>query len=89
MARIRRITSFSSWKAASTHAEAMVPAKAPTLMNPAWPRLSSPEIPTVRFRETAMTTYTQMGTSWPRRERDMAPALTMLWQMMNATMTMP
>ena len=33
-----------------------VPAKAPTLMNPAWPRLSSPRIPTVRLRLTASTT---------------------------------
>ena len=40
-----------------------VPAKAPTLINPAWPRLSSPSMPTVRFRETAMTTYAQIGTS--------------------------
>ena len=33
---------------------AMTPEKAPTLMKPAWPRLSSPRMPTVRFRETAM-----------------------------------
>ena len=31
-----------------------MPEKAPTLMKPAWPRLSSPRMPTVRFRETAM-----------------------------------
>lgn len=29
---------------------------APTHMNPAWPRLSSPKMPTVRFRETAKIT---------------------------------
>ena len=34
--------------------EAMMPEKAPTLMKPAWPRDSSPRIPTVRFRDTAM-----------------------------------
>ena len=33
---------------------AMMPEKAPTLMKPAWPRLSSPRMPTVRFRDTAM-----------------------------------
>ena len=32
----------------------MMPEKAPTLMKPAWPRLSSPRMPTVRFRDTAM-----------------------------------
>ena len=31
------------------------PAKAPMLMKPAWPRLSSPETPTTRFRASAMT----------------------------------
>ena len=36
--------------------EAITPAKAPTLIKPAWPRLSSPSTPTVRFSETAMTT---------------------------------
>ena len=41
------ITSIRLW-------EAMTPAKAPTLMKPAWPRLSSPRMPTVRFRDTAM-----------------------------------
>ena len=30
---------------------AMMPEKAPTLMKPAWPRDSSPRMPTVRFRE--------------------------------------
>ena len=34
---------------------AQVPEKAPTLINPACPRLSSPRIPTVRFREIAIT----------------------------------
>ena len=31
------------------------PENAPTLMKPAWPRLSSPEMPTVRLSETAIT----------------------------------
>ena len=35
--------------------ETMMPEKAPRLIKPAWPRLSSPRIPTVRFRLTAMT----------------------------------
>ena len=33
----------------------MTPEKAPTLMKPAWPRLRSPRMPTVRFKDTAMT----------------------------------
>ena len=36
--------------------ETMIPEKAPTLIKPAWPRLSSPRMPTVRFRDTAMHT---------------------------------
>ena len=36
--------------------EVMMPEKAPTLIKPAWPRLSSPRMPTVRFRLTAMHT---------------------------------
>ncbi len=35
---------------------AVTPVKAPTLIKPAWPRLSSPSTPTVRFRDRAMTT---------------------------------
>ena len=35
---------------------AVTPVNAPTLIKPAWPRLSSPSTPTVRFRLTAMTT---------------------------------
>ena len=35
---------------------AVTPVKAPTLIKPAWPRDSSPKIPTVRFSEMAMTT---------------------------------
>ncbi len=34
---------------------AATPEKAPTLIKPAWPRLSSPEMPTTRFRLRAMT----------------------------------
>ena len=36
--------------------EVMMPEKAPTLIKPAWPRDSSPRMPTVRFRDTDMTT---------------------------------
>ena len=35
--------------------EAVMPEKAPRLMKPAWPRDSSPKMPTVRFSDTAMT----------------------------------
>jgi hypothetical protein len=35
---------------------AVVPVKAPMDMKPAWPRLSSPRMPTVRFRDSAITT---------------------------------
>ena len=42
----------AAWSAAA----AIAPEKAPTLMKPAWPRLSSPRTPTVRFRLSAMTT---------------------------------
>ena len=35
---------------------AMMPEKAPTLIKPAWPRDSSPRMPTVRFREMDMHT---------------------------------
>ena len=38
------------------HLEKRAPEKAPTHINPACPRLSSPRIPTVRFKETAMIT---------------------------------
>ncbi len=38
------------------HTERNAPVKAPTLIKPAWPRLSSPKMPTVRFSETAMIT---------------------------------
>ena len=38
------------------HFENRAPAKAPTHIKPACPRLSSPRIPTVRFRDTAMIT---------------------------------
>ena len=50
-------------------------AKAPTHMKPACPRLSSPEIPTVRFRDTARITYMQSGTRSPSRRLDTMPAL--------------
>ena len=43
---------ISSWR----EMEATTPEKAPTLIKPAWPRLSSPEMPTTRFSATAMVT---------------------------------
>ena len=39
-----------------THTEKNALANAPTHIKPAWPRLSSPKIPTVRLREIAMIT---------------------------------
>ena len=36
--------------------ETTTPENAPTLIKPAWPRLSSPEMPTTRFRAMAMVT---------------------------------
>ena len=42
-------------KALSIQVAATMPENAPTLIKPAWPRLSSPEMPTVRFKDTAMT----------------------------------
>ncbi len=59
----RRTVSLASRDAASapsgmrlsSHAAATMPENAPTLIKPAWPRLNSPEMPTVRFKDTAMT----------------------------------
>ena len=34
-------------------------------MNPAWPRLSSPLMPTTRFSDTAITIQLQIGISCP------------------------
>ena len=79
MDKRRRTVSFSSWKAPSIQPEATMPENAPTLMKPAWPRLSSPDTPTTRLSETAMTTHTQMGTSWPRSERVMPPLASRYW----------
>ena len=52
---------------------AQVPVKAPMLIKPACPRLSSPRIPTVRFSEIAITIYAQIGTSIPCMERVIFP----------------
>ena len=63
-AESRRASSrLASGKAESIHWLIRMPENAPTLMKPACPRLSSPEMPTVRFSDTAMTMYTQIGTS--------------------------
>jgi len=51
---IKRTGPEETWFPSAT--AAVTPVKAPTLINPAWPRESSPSTPTVRFRETAMTT---------------------------------
>ena len=59
------------------------------LMKPAWPRLSSPEKPITRFRETAMIIHAQIGTSRPFRDRLIALAAIMFWRMMNAAITRP
>ena len=53
MARISRSVGLGTPPA--RQAAATTPVKAPTLMKPAWPRHNSPEMPTTRFRETAMT----------------------------------
>ena len=53
MATVRRRTGDGT--ASARKVVATMPVKAPTDMKPAWPRDSSPRIPTVRFRETAMT----------------------------------
>ena len=66
-----------------------MPVKAPMLMKPAWPRLSSPEMPTTRFRETAMTIQQQIGISCPFIEREMDLLLIMMVRMTKAMMTSP
>ncbi len=45
-----------SGMAPSMHFEKNAPENAPTHINPACPRLSSPKMPTVRFREIANIT---------------------------------
>ena len=56
-------------------------AKAPTHINPAWPRLSSPEKPMTRFRETAMTIQAQIGTSNSFSRREIVFSAIMFWIM--------
>ena len=62
---------------------------APTHINPAWPRLSSPRIPTVRLRETARMMYIQMGTSSPVSILLSAPAEASVCMTAKATMRIP
>ena len=71
------------------HWENTTPENTPTLIKPACPRLSSPEMPTVRLSDTAMTMYTQIGTNCPRSERETRPAFCKSCTATNATMTMP
>ena len=40
----------------SMHLVKNAPVNAPTHMKPAWPRLNSPRIPTVKFKDTARIT---------------------------------
>ena len=89
MAMTRRRASFSTWKPLSSQPETTMPVKAPTLMKPAWPRDSSPEMPMTRFREIAITIHAQMGTSWPLSVRDMEPLCNMELQMRKAAVTRP
>ena len=89
MESTRIIVSFSMLNAAISHSENTTPENTPTLIKPACPRLNSPEMPTVRFRDTAMTMYTQIGTSCPRSEREIRPAPCISCTTTNATMTMP
>ena len=85
----RRTISFSRENAPTNHAEAITPLNAPTLIKPAWPRLSSPDTPTTRFSDTAITMYTQIGTSCPLSERLMPPLAASTWQATKAAMTRP
>ena len=73
IASSRQSVSFATPMPLLSHMAITMPENAPTLIKPAWPRLSSPEMPTVRLRETAMTTYAQIGTSCPLSERVIAP----------------
>ena len=65
MASSSRREGSSIWKPFSSQPDTMIPVNAPIPMNPAWPRLSSPLMPTTRFRETAITIQLQMGISCP------------------------
>ena len=61
------------------HLEKNALAKAPTHMKPACPRLSSPKMPTVRFKDTARITYTHRGTKSPFIRLDIWPAIMSPW----------
>lgn len=54
-------------------AAATTPVNAPMLIKPAWPRLSSPRMPTVRLSDSAMMIYALIGTSCPLNERESSP----------------
>ena len=60
---------------------------APTHINPAWPRLSSPRIPTTRFRETARIIYVQSGTRSPVKRLEILPVLLKVCITTKATIT--
>ena len=87
IAAISRSVGFSTPSPFSIHPEITIPEKAPMDMNPACPRLSSPEIPTTRFRETAITTQQQIGTNCPFSVREIALLLIRMVKTMNAMIT--
>ena len=62
---------------------------APTHMNPACPRLSSPRIPTTRFRDTARMIYMHSGTISPSRWLEILPVLISSCITTKATITIP
>ena len=89
MAISSRSVGSSIWKPFSSQPDVMIPEKAPMLMNPAWPRLSSPLMPTTRFRETAITIQLQIWMSWPFSVREMDLLLIITVRMMNSRIRTP
>ena len=65
------------------------PEKAPTHIKPACPRLSSPKIPTVKFKETARITYIQIGTRSPFARLLKLPVFIMIWITAQNAITIP
>ena len=55
------------------------PENAPTHIKPAWPKLNSPKMPTVKFKETAKITYVQIGTRRPFSKFVIRPAMVQTW----------
>ena len=86
-ARIKRTCRLGIASAVSLVKNA--PLNAPTHMNPAWPRLSSPRIPTVRFKDTARITYMHSGTSRPFIRLVMWPVAIMICTTAQQAITRP